>query len=79
MDHFNGPRPLYRWQLGLIALSLPRRLIPRGLLLPLAGIGLKLRASCPVEAVPDPVGQGPVVLVRCSLTHLLLLLGDPNL
>jgi hypothetical protein len=22
------PRPLYRWQLGLLALSLPRRLIP---------------------------------------------------
>lgn len=31
MDHFIGPRPLYRWQLGLLLLSLPRRLIPRGL------------------------------------------------
>jgi hypothetical protein len=31
MAHFYrilSPRPLYRWQLGLIVLSLPRRLIP---------------------------------------------------
>jgi hypothetical protein len=28
MDTFHGPRPLYRWQLGLLLLSLPRRLIP---------------------------------------------------
>lgn len=27
--HFDAPRALYRWQLGLIAASLPRRLIPR--------------------------------------------------
>jgi len=29
MRTFNGPRSLYRWQLGLLLLSLPRRLIPR--------------------------------------------------
>jgi hypothetical protein len=28
MASFNGPRPLYRWQLGFLLLSLPRRLIP---------------------------------------------------
>lgn len=38
-QHFNAPRTLYRWQLGLITLSLPRRLIRRsGLLLPLLAI-----------------------------------------
>ena len=31
MAIFYGPRPLYRWQRGLLLLSLPRRLIPRGL------------------------------------------------
>ena len=31
MDHFNGPRPLYRWQLGLLLPGLPRRLISSGL------------------------------------------------
>jgi hypothetical protein len=25
--HFDGPRPPYRWQLGLLLLCLPRRLI----------------------------------------------------
>jgi hypothetical protein len=25
MAHFNAPRPLYRWQLGLLLLGLPRR------------------------------------------------------
>jgi hypothetical protein len=30
MHHFyRGPRPPYRWQLGLLLLSLPRRLIQR--------------------------------------------------
>ena len=27
MASFNAPRPLYRWQRGLLLLSLPRRLI----------------------------------------------------
>jgi len=31
MACLDAPRPLYRWQLGLLALSLPRRLIPRRL------------------------------------------------
>lgn len=29
--HFDAPRALYRWQLGLLLLSLPRRFIPGGL------------------------------------------------
>jgi hypothetical protein len=31
MEHFSGPRTLYRWQLGLIAASLPRRHLPHAL------------------------------------------------
>jgi len=30
MGYFDAPRPLYRWQLGLLLLSLPRRLIAAG-------------------------------------------------
>jgi hypothetical protein len=40
MDTFYGPRPLYRWQLGLLFLSLPRRLIPA------AGLKSSLPAPC---------------------------------
>ena len=28
MRSFNAPRPPFRWQLGLLLLSLPRRFIP---------------------------------------------------
>jgi hypothetical protein len=31
MRDFKAPRPPYRWQLGLLLLGLPRRLIPCGL------------------------------------------------
>jgi hypothetical protein len=31
MAHFNATRPPYRWQLGLLLLSLPRRFIPGSL------------------------------------------------
>lgn len=52
MAHFNAPRPLYRWQLGLLLLSLPRRLIP-------ADLG-DLPPSRADQSVSYPVGQaGP--------------------
>jgi hypothetical protein len=49
MAHFNGPRPLYRWQLGLIAASLPRRLIPVH-----EGCALAIVASQTERSYPSP-------------------------
>lgn len=49
MRNFNGPRPLYRWQLGLLLLNLPRRLISCGL--------SDFPARRANEPVPYPVGQ----------------------
>jgi hypothetical protein len=67
MDTFYGPRPLYRWQLGLLLLSLPRRLIP--------GSFGDLPPGRADQPVPYPVGQaGPCHLG--SLPDQLLVLGD---
>lgn len=44
-----SPRPLYRWQLGLLLLSLPRRLIPRGF--------RNLAPSGTDDALPEPIGK----------------------
>ena len=49
MAHFNSTRPPYRWQLGLLLLSLPRRFIPRGF--------RDLASGGPDEPVPYPIGQ----------------------
>ncbi len=49
MAHFNAPRPLYRWQLGLLLWSLPRRFIP-------GGFG-DLSPRDANQPVPYPVGQ----------------------
>lgn len=46
------------------------------LFLPAALLFSKLRASCSVEAVPDPVGQGPPVLVGGPLVEVLLFTGQ---
>jgi hypothetical protein len=67
MAHFNDPRPLYRWQLGLLLLSLPRRFIPAHLCDFPPG-----RAD---QSVPYPVGQtGPGQLG--SLPNQTLVLGS---
>jgi hypothetical protein len=48
---------IYRWQLGLLLLSLPRRFIPSGF--------CYLPSSCADQSVPYPVGQtGPCQLCR---------------
>jgi hypothetical protein len=44
MPYFGGPRPLYRFLKGLLLLSLPRRLIPRGL--------CDLTAGCADDPLP---------------------------
>jgi hypothetical protein len=43
------PRPLFRWQLGALFLSLPRRFI--------AGRFREVAASCPDKLIPYPVGN----------------------
>lgn len=68
MDHFNRPRPLYRWQLGLLLLSLPRRLIPRGFG-DLAPRGADEPVPYPVaQARPRQLGGLPdqSVMIRCQ-------------
>jgi hypothetical protein len=43
------PRPLFRWQLGLLARSLPRRFIPAGL--------RDLSPSGADDGLPQPIGE----------------------
>jgi len=45
-QHFNAPRPPYRWQRGLLLLSLPRGLIA-GELRELAASGADQRSAYP--------------------------------
>jgi hypothetical protein len=66
MGYLCGSRtPLFRFQRGLLLRGLPRAWIParavRGLPLPFAA--LQLGSGGLQEPVPDPVGQGPAVLV----------------
>ena len=67
MDHFNGPRTLYRWQRGLLLLCLARRLIPGGL--------CDLAPRGADEPVPYPVGQTRPRQLG-GLPDQLLMLGD---
>lgn len=69
MAHFNGPRPLYRWQLGLLLQSLPRRFIPSSF-----GDLPPGRADQPV---PYPVGQADP-RQRHGLADDLLVLGNQS-
>lgn len=67
MAHFDSPRPLYRWQLGLLLLSLPRRLIPCRL--------CDLSPGGADQPVPDPVGQAGPRQLR-GLADQLLVVGN---
>jgi hypothetical protein len=65
MEHFNGPRPPYRWQTGLLLLSLPRRLITCGL--------CDFAPGGADQPVPYPVGQaGPRQLGGLADQFLML-------
>jgi hypothetical protein len=66
MGHFSGGAvPMHRQLKGLLLPGLPRGQIParavRGLPLPLAV--LQLDSSGLQEPVPDPIGQGPAILL----------------
>lgn len=62
-----SPRSRFRWQLGLLLLSLPRRLIPRS---------FRDLAPCVAdEPVPYPVGQARPRQLG-GLPNQLLVLGD---
>ena len=55
MAHFNAPRPLYRWERGLLLRCLARRFIP--------GSFGDLAPGRADQPVPNPVGQaGPCQL-----------------
>jgi hypothetical protein len=58
-------RPLYRWQLGLLLLGLPRRLIPRGF--------RDLPPGRANEPVSYPVGQARPGQLGCLPDQLLVL------
>ena len=67
MACFNAPRPRYRWQLGLLLRSLPRRFIPSGF--------SDLSPGRADQPVPYPVGQaGPGQLG--GLSDQLFMLGS---
>lgn len=70
MVHFAAPRPPYRWQLGLLLLSLPRRFIPRGF--------RDLAPRVADEPVPYPVGQARPRQLGGLPDQLLVLGGDPD-
>jgi hypothetical protein len=72
--HVSPPRPLDRLLLGLLWANRPRSLIPawwsRGgvaLASRLAALLAKLLASRAEETIPDPVAQGPAILLGRSL------------
>lgn len=82
MAHFyGGASQLHRQLKGLLLPGLPRGQIPgrtaRGLPLTLAV--LQLDSSGLQEPVPDPIGQGPAVLLCRSLKQLLVLIRQPQL
>lgn len=74
------PAGPFRWHLGLTARCLPRRFIPAGsadrgsLALALPQLGPR----CLQEPVPDPVGQGPSVLVCRPLEQALVFVGETD-
>lgn len=85
MRHYSTRAP-FRWQLGLLLLCLPRRLIVGArrsggapLALALAGRLPKLSSCGFQEPVPDPVRQGPAVLVGRSLKQALVIFGKAQL
>jgi hypothetical protein len=80
---YGGAAPLHRQLKGLLLPGLPRGQIrAQGRL---AGLPLPVGAALPEfltcglqEAVPDPVGQGPPVLLCRPLKQFLLALGDAH-
>jgi hypothetical protein len=70
MRSYNAPRPPYRWQLGLLLLSLPRRFI--------AGRFRDVLPGGADELVPYPVGHARPRQLGGPLNHLLMLRGDAD-
>jgi hypothetical protein len=70
MRNFNAPRSLYRWQRGLLLLSLPRRLIAGHF-----GDVLPGRAD---EGASNPVGHARSCQLSGPLNHLLVLGSDTD-
>jgi len=66
---FDGPRAPYRFQTGLLLLSLPRRRIRS-----LSQFGFRGL----VEAIPYPVAQGTGVRLCCPLVKLPLSFRQPQ-